>query len=147
MMECMIFIGLQGSGKSTFYQQQFSKTHLRLNLDMLNKSRWREDILLNAFIESKQSFVVDNTNPTIAARGKYIALAKQKHFKLVAYYFDISFELALAQNNQRTGKECIPERGLRNAFNSMQKPTLEEGFDEIYFVTNCEQEFIIERIA
>ena len=145
-MDCVIFIGLQGVGKSTFYQQQFSKTHLRLNLDMLNKSRWREDILLKAFVEAKQSFVVDNTNPTITAREKYISLAKQKHFKVVAYYFDVPFELALAQNNQRIGKECIPEQGLRSVFMSMQKPSQEEGFDEIYVITNSEQQFVIENI-
>ena len=39
--ECIIFVGIQGSGKSTFYKENFFKTHVRINLDML-KSRNRE---------------------------------------------------------------------------------------------------------
>ncbi len=62
-MEAIIFIGVQATGKSSFYVQRFLDTHLRLNMDML-KTRHRESVLLRAFIEDKASFVVDNTNPT-----------------------------------------------------------------------------------
>ncbi len=34
-MQIMIFVGIQASGKSTFYHQYFANTHLRINLDML----------------------------------------------------------------------------------------------------------------
>ncbi|HWE94100.1 MAG TPA: hypothetical protein VG269_09070 [Tepidisphaeraceae bacterium] len=34
-MEAVIFCGVQGSGKSTFFRERFFDTHLRLNLDML----------------------------------------------------------------------------------------------------------------
>ena len=36
-MEAVIFIGLQASGKSTFYRQRFFRTHVRTNMDMLSK--------------------------------------------------------------------------------------------------------------
>ena len=61
-MECVIFIGLQASGKSSFCIEYFSTTHIRLNMDMLN-TRYRENILLNACANAKQSVVIDNTNP------------------------------------------------------------------------------------
>jgi predicted kinase len=35
MMEAVIFVGIQGSGKSTFYNERFVDTHIRINLDML----------------------------------------------------------------------------------------------------------------
>ena len=60
-MEAVILIGIQATGKSTFYKEYFYDTHVRINLDML-KTRRREDILLQACIQAKQSFVVDNTN-------------------------------------------------------------------------------------
>lgn len=146
-MECVILTGVQGAGKSTFCQRYFFKTHLRLNLDMLNKSRWREDILLKAFLQAKQSFVVDNTNPTITARQKYIQQAKQAHFKTIAYYFDVGFEEALARNNLRDGKACISEAGLKSVLKVMQKPTFDEGFDEIFWVKVSDQHFMIEPYA
>ncbi len=57
-MQAIIFIGIQASGKSSFYKEQFFKTHIRINLDML-RTRHREDILLRACLEAKQPFVVD----------------------------------------------------------------------------------------
>jgi len=39
-MEAIIFIGIQATGKSTFYKDNFFKTHIRINLDML-KTRKR----------------------------------------------------------------------------------------------------------
>ncbi len=74
-MEMILFIGGQAAGKSTFYQQCFRETHLRINLDML-RTRQREAILLEACLRMKQAFVVDNTNPTPEDRQRYIPLAR-----------------------------------------------------------------------
>ena len=46
-MQLIIFMGLQASGKSTFYREKFIDTHIRLNLDML-KTRHREQILVRS---------------------------------------------------------------------------------------------------
>ena len=34
-MEAVIFIGIQGTGKSSFYREQFFHTHVRINSDLL----------------------------------------------------------------------------------------------------------------
>jgi hypothetical protein len=44
-MEAVVFSGVQGVGKSTFYRERFFATHVRINLDML-RTRNREDVLL-----------------------------------------------------------------------------------------------------
>ncbi len=62
-MEAIIFIGLQASGKSSFYKEKFIDTHIRINLDML-KTRYREKVLFDACLKAKQPLVIDNTNPT-----------------------------------------------------------------------------------
>ena len=54
-MQMVIFIGAQASGKSSFYRQRFSDSHIRINLDML-RTRCRESILIKACFESSQSF-------------------------------------------------------------------------------------------
>jgi signal recognition particle receptor subunit beta len=58
-MDAIIFIGIQATGKSTFYKEQFFKSHVRVNMDML-KTRHREKLLLRTCLEMKQPFVVDN---------------------------------------------------------------------------------------
>ena len=50
-MEAVIFVGLQGAGKSTFYKERFLDTHPRLSLDML-KTRHREKRFLMACVET-----------------------------------------------------------------------------------------------
>src|SRR4051794_23667880 len=71
VMEAVLFVGLQASGKSTFYRERFFTTHLRINLDML-RTRHREKRLLEVCLETQLRFVVDNTNPTRADRRRYI---------------------------------------------------------------------------
>lgn len=53
-MEAVIFVGLQGSGKTTFFKEQFFDTHIRINLDML-RTRHREEIVFQACLEAKRS--------------------------------------------------------------------------------------------
>jgi predicted ABC-type ATPase len=83
-MEAVIFVGIQGAGKSSFYKARFFNSHVRINLDML-KTRYREMLLLRACIESKQPFVVDNTNVLAAERAVYIDAAKSAGFAVTAF--------------------------------------------------------------
>ncbi len=80
-MEAVIFIGIQATGKSTFFKARFVDTHVRINLDML-KTRHREDLLLDACIRAQISFVVDNTNVLARERAKYIALARPAGYEI-----------------------------------------------------------------
>jgi len=73
-MEALILIGMQASGKSTFFKQRLADTHVRINLDML-RSRAREMVLLRACLEARQPFVVENTNCTREGRQRHIAPA------------------------------------------------------------------------
>ncbi|WP_151777424.1 ATP-binding protein [Acinetobacter brisouii] len=132
-MQLIIFIGIQASGKSTFYQQYFYHTHLRINLGML-KTRHREKLIFEACLASKTKCVIDNTNVSAEDRARYIHQAKQAGFQIIAYYFQTSLEGALTRNLQRQGKALIPEKGVRATHQRLQAPQLSEGFDEIYQV-------------
>lgn len=136
-MQAIIFIGLQGAGKSTFFKEKFFNTHIRINMDML-KTRHREDVLLSACLEMKQPFVIDKTNPTVKHRERYIQAAKANRFQVVAYYFVPDLKLSLLRNAARTGKERVPDMGLYATFKKLQPPTLEEGFDLLYTVRQDE---------
>ena len=144
-MQLIIFIGIQGAGKSTFFKQYFSDTHMRINGDML-KTRRREQILFEACLTSKTKTVIDKTNATPNHRQPYISQAIAHHFEIIAYYFDCPFDEALARNNKRTGKAKIPEVGVKGTFKKLTPPSFEEGFDKIYQVQLIDNEFIVKAV-
>lgn len=132
-MEAVIFVGVQGAGKSTFYRERFFDTHMRINLDML-RTRQREQILLTACLAAKQPFVVDNTNPLASDRARYIEPARQAGFRVIAYFFKTELAHAIARNRQREGRKNIPIPAVAGTFKKMQAPEFAEGFDEIHIV-------------
>ncbi len=132
-MEAVILIGIQGSGKTTFYRERFFETHLRLSLDML-KTRHREKLLVDACIRARQPFVVDNTNVLREERAEYIRRARAGGFSVVGYFFEPDVRRAIALNRKRKGKAAIPVKGLLGTLKRMQRPDPEEGFDHLYLV-------------
>lgn len=132
-MEAVILIGLQGAGKSTFVRERFFATHVRINLDML-KTRNREKRFLATCIETRQPFVVDNTNPSRAERQVYIEAAKHAGFRVVGYYLLSKVKDCMRRNERRPVAERIPGAGILGAAGRLQIPVREEGFDELYYV-------------
>lgn len=141
-MEGILFIGIQASGKSTYYERFFKKTHIRISLDML-KTRNRENIILNACLEAKQPFLVDNTNPCINDRKKYISLLQENKFHIKGYYFQSIISECLKRNNLREGKEHIPDVGVKGTYNKLELPSYDEGFNELFHVSIKDNEFVI----
>ena len=132
-MEAVILVGVQGAGKSTFYRERFFDTHVRINLDML-RTRKREQLLLSACLEAGQSFVVDNTNPQASDRARYIALARAKGFRVIAYFFDVPLRDAMHRNNQRKVRQKIPPVAVAGTHKKLEPPHKSEGFDQIFTV-------------
>jgi predicted kinase len=143
-VELVIFVGLQGAGKSSFYRERFYHTHMRINLDML-KTRHRENLFVQACVESLMRFVVDNTNPSRAERAVYIRAAKPKKYRIVGYYFDVPIDECKRRNDERSGKQLIPHCGIDACAARLELPTLDEGFDELFRVRlNDAGEFVVE---
>ena len=146
-MEAIIFVGIPASGKSTFYLQRFFETHIRINLDMLRTRHW-EQTLIEACIAAKQPFVVDNTNVTREERARYIPQAKAAGFRVVGYYFQSNLRDCLERNRGRAPSRVVPEKGIAARHHRLQEPALDEGFDQLCYVTiSAEAGFIVQEPA
>ena len=122
-MEAIVLCGVQGSGKTTLYRDRFAATHEHVSLDVLG-SRVREAALIEACLEAGRPFVVDNTNPTVADRRRYVDAAREAGFKVVGY---------LVEGDGRSvhvGPATTAATGRR-----FVRPAPEEGFDELWHAT------------
>lgn len=138
----IIFIGIQASGKSTFYHERF-EDYVHINLDTLH-TRNKEKILLQECLESGRSFVVDNTNPTGRDRERYIQAAKDKEYRIHGYYFQSSISDCIARNQKREGKARIPDHAVAGTYRKLELPKYEEGFDELFYVRLEDGNFIVD---
>jgi hypothetical protein len=112
-MEAVVLIGIQASGKTTFYQQRFFATHVRISLDLL-RTRERESALVETCVRIQQRFVVDNTNITAAERARYILPARAAGFRVIGYSF--------------------APAGFFGTLKRLETPKRSEGFDQLYRV-------------
>lgn len=143
-MEAVILVGIQASGKSTFYQQRFFDTHVRISRDLL-RTRSREQLLMQACLESRQPFVVDNTSVTAEERARYVGPAKAAGYRVVGYFFRTEPRAAIARNKLRQGRAVVPVPGILGTLKKLEEPRIEEGFDELYAVTlTPSHEFVVE---
>lgn len=132
-MEAVIFIGIQGAGKTTFYRERFFETHVRISLDML-RTRPREEMLLHTCLAANQRFVVDNTNVLASDRARYIAPARSARFRVVGYFFEPTPAASHARNALRSGRARVPPAALFGTLKRLQPPRRDEGFDALYRV-------------
>ena len=132
-MEAIIFTGIPGSGKSTFYKQNFFNSHLRINLDML-RTRRRESILLHACLQAGQRFVVDNTNVTADERAQYIGFAREARFQVTGYIFESNMGDCIRRNSERMGKARVPDSAIAAMSRRLQIPSYAEGYSTLYYV-------------
>jgi predicted kinase len=132
-MEAILFVGIQGSGKTTFYKERFFETHVRVSRDMVKTQR-RERLLADACLAGKLPFVVDNTNSLATQRAEHIAPAKAAGFRVVGFYFRCNLADALRRNRQRPEGRVIPAAGVAATFKRLQPPSWSEGFDDLRVV-------------
>ena len=131
--QAIVFMGIQASGKTTFYEQMLaSRGYVHISLDILH-TRNKEDKLLTECLENGRSFVVDNTNPEISVREKYIIKAKEYGYQLIGIFFQSKVKDCMQRNEQRGLK--VPQKAIACTSNNLQMPSVEEGFDELYFVS------------
>lgn len=139
--QLIVFIGIQASGKSTFYKNVLASFgYGYVNLDTLH-TRHNEQRLLSEYLASSKSFVVDNTNPEIKDRERYIPDAKVLGYEVIGIFFQSIVRDCIARNAVR--ENSVPTKAIPCTQNRLQLPTYGEGFDKLYFVKITDTGFCI----
>jgi predicted kinase len=136
-LELVIFIGLQASGKSTFFRQYLAATHELVSKDLMRNNRnraRRQAQLVEAALQAGRSIVVDNTNPTIEERTSLIELGKLYDAHILGYYFQSKVKDCLERNQQRSGKAKVPDIAIYATIKKLVCPTYAEGFHQLFYV-------------
>lgn len=128
-------MGIQGSGKSTFYHRFLASEYVHINLDTL-KTRYRESTAFSEAIANGENIAVDNTNPTKADRARYISAAKAAGYKIIGYFMESKLKVCMERNEKREGKAKVPSKAIAATSNKLQMPSYDEGFNKLYFVSN-----------
>jgi len=142
-MECVIFIGLPASGKSTFFRERFAGTHDHVSRDLLRHNKRpqrRQEQLIEESLASGRSVVIDNTNPSVEVRAPLIAAARRRGAEVVGYFFVTEAGDALRRNRTREGRDRVPDVAIFTVRKRLEPPTMAEGFDRLYVVRINEAE-------
>jgi predicted kinase len=137
VLELVIFIGLQASGKSTFFRGRFAATHELISKDLFpnnrNRNR-RQEELIGAALSADFPVVVDNTNPTPEDRRTLVRHGREHGAKIVGYYFESTAHECIERNRLRAGKAKVPDVAIYATAKKLVPPSYPEGFDELFRV-------------
>lgn len=136
-LELILFIGLPASGKSFFYREYFSNTHVWISKDHFRKAKNRERkqfiLIKNALIQGR-SVVVDNTHVSCDERAPILDLGRRLGAHVIGYFFNATVDACKERNALRLGDESVPNVALFDKVKRLTRPTYQEGFDELFDV-------------
>lgn len=150
LVELVVFVGLQASGKSTFFARCFARTHALVSKDLMRSARSkskRQAREIETALLAGRPVVVDNTNASEAERAGALAIARRLGVRAVAYWFDSPVDACLERNERRAGRARVPEVALFATCARLRPPALAEGFDAIFRVRIAEHGFQVEALG
>ena len=136
-MQLVLFTGLQGSGKSSFFRERFASTHVHVSKDLFPNARnrdRRQERMIREAAERNDSVVVDNTNPTVESRTQLITLGRELGMEVIGYAFDGDAKSCYERNAARIGKARVPDVGFFATLKQLQFPTYDEGYERLFRV-------------
>lgn len=135
--EIIVAVGFPGSGKSTFFQTHIiPKGYAYVNRDTMGS--WQHCVsACELALKEGRSVAVDNTNPDLESRKRYIDVARSAGVSCRC--FNLTASLDQAKHNNRF-REMVPSATKHVTVNDMVfhsykkkfvAPSLSEGFSEI----------------
>jgi predicted kinase len=133
----VILVGLQASGKSTFYRERLADTHVQVSKDLFRSARdkpkrQREEI--DRALAQGRNVAVDNMNLTRFDRALIVQQARGWGARVTCYYLESTLGQCQARNARRTGRAQVPEVALCTAATRLEPPEPSECFDGMWRV-------------
>ena len=157
MAKLILTMGIPGSGKSTYAKRRFmGKENAYISRDEIRFSMVAEDE--EYFSKEKEVFneyvkqvdealsgnyryvIADATHLNKTSRDKLLNRLTNKPEQIVVIYMDTPLMLAIMRNNEREGRAVVPEKVIRNMYNSIQLPTTDENIDLVTIKTEYNRE-------
>jgi predicted kinase len=135
-LEIVLMMGLQASGKTTVVKARYASTHTVVSKDLLRRGRdveARQRRLIEDSLAQGTSVVVDNTHASASSRATVMQMGRAAGARVVGIYMASSIEKCRERNSTRRGAACVPEVALRSTLKRLERPTLAEGFDELWY--------------
>ncbi|WP_285693748.1 ATP-binding protein [Actinomadura sp. NBRC 104412] len=137
-VELAILIGLQGSGKTTFYRRHLACTHAHVSKDLFGRSaRRKQQRQLRQIAEhlrAGRSVAVDNTNPSPVEWTPLIVLGREHGARITGYWFPPDLQASMRRNAARPGRDRVPDVGVLATLERLREPRYSDGFDELRVV-------------
>lgn len=161
MSKLYLMVGAPGSGKSTWAEDHINKDTMWISRDVIRftmlddaqlqnlsqeeyfsqeKAVYREFIKqIGWCLQVGYNVFADATHLTEKSRNRLLKLLKQSYGEDIysevnAICLHTSFDSCVERNNQRLGRKKVPIEHIRNMYNSLHYPTLEEGYANIYHI-------------
>ena len=140
-MKAIIFIGIQASGKTSFYKDRLEKDgYVHISMDILG-NRNKEKQMVQDCIATGKDFVIDNTNPTREERRRYLDLLVGSGYEVAGYFFQSRVQDCVQRNRVRG--ETVPSKAIAATSNKLEMPTYAEGFDILKYISITENGFSV----
>lgn len=133
--EVVVAVGFPGAGKSTFIQEHLvSAGYVHVNRDTLGS--WQRCVSsCQAALRQGKRVVIDNTNPDVPSRARYIQCAKDAGVPCRCFNFCATIEQARHNNRFREMTDPshapVSDMVMFSYRKQFEPPTLAEGFLEI----------------
>ncbi|MEU3862781.1 AAA family ATPase [Streptomyces sp. NPDC028722] len=133
-----VLVGLQASGKSTFYARCLSDRYELVSKDLFPRKarnkQGRQMRLLAAHLAAGRAVAVDNTNPSPQEWAPLVELAHAHGATATAYWFPPDVTGALRRNAAREDRDRVPDVGVLATLKKLRRPSPADGFDAVHQV-------------
>ncbi|MEU3522674.1 ATP-binding protein [Streptomyces sp. NPDC038707] len=133
-----VLVGLQASGKSTFYARCLSDRYELVGKDLFPRGarnkQARQMRLVTEHLAAGRPVAVDNTNPSPGEWDPLIEAARSHGATVTAYWFPPDVPGSLRRNAAREGRARVPDVGLLATLKRLRRPSAADGFDAVYEV-------------
>ncbi|MFI0805795.1 AAA family ATPase [Streptomyces echinatus] len=137
-VDLAVLVGLQASGKSTFYAQALSDRYELVGKDLFPRGarnkQGRQMRLVVGHLAAGRAVAVDNTNPSAEEWAPLLEAAHAHGSTATAYWFPPDVAGCLRRNAAREGRHRVPDVGVLATLKRLRRPSPADGFDAVHEV-------------